>query len=398
MRIRKETPSSRLYCCCCCSLVSVVVSFLCFKILPHCPSITLHLFRRGRERERENKQMKETWDYQPLADLDWNWTAHSGCALIGGHIFGSLLAVQSLFCLLSDMLYQVKIWVPVPKWYWFSEFPAVLQCFSLFHPMCLVVLCSVLLLRVLLQLNRNNQHTAKDIGPVCAWADGKAFTLHGYKAVALTQALSQQPPTDTTDTVASITILHRQACGLCSNPQDIEVYHRTAHNLTEITTRAGVLYALLGDSYAIDHMDTYAGLSAPCRNCWMDNIRCTYHHCAGLCLWHRWVLRSPVTIDGQLNDCLQCDDDHCGRAFAQCAGANRRRVGIVTDIQRQEGEVWERPPTTNWPLTWPYNCLLSGFETTVCLIEAYDCEKPTIKCHCSIPILLRSAMRRWRTC
>jgi hypothetical protein len=37
-----------------------------------------------------------------------------------------------------------------------------------------------------------------------------------------------------------------------------------------------------------------------------------------------------------LNDCIRCDEQMCGPEFAQCAGANRRRAGMLTDINRPE--------------------------------------------------------------
>jgi hypothetical protein len=43
--------------------------------------------------------------------------------------------------------------------------------------------------------------------------------------------------------------------------------------------------------------------------------------------------------DGPLNPCLACDERKCGPAFKRCAGATRRRAGIVSDIQRSQGEV-----------------------------------------------------------
>ena len=37
-----------------------------------------------------------------------------------------------------------------------------------------------------------------------------------------------------------------------------------------------------------------------------------------------------------LSPCLACDEHFCGPEFLTCAGANRRRVGIVSDLQRHE--------------------------------------------------------------
>lgn len=36
----------------------------------------------------------------------------------------------------------------------------------------------------------------------------------------------------------------------------------------------------------------------------------------------------------RLDPCHACDERFCGHAFVECAGANRRRVGVVSDIER----------------------------------------------------------------
>ena len=79
------------------------------------------------------------------------------------------------------------------------------------------------------------------------------------------------------------------------------------------------------------------------QTCWKNNIQCTISHCKFTCLKAR-LLATPNNIknetDGtlKLNDCLECDERLCGPKFLECAGANRRRVGIVSDIKRDEEE------------------------------------------------------------
>ena len=42
---------------------------------------------------------------------------------------------------------------------------------------------------------------------------------------------------------------------------------------------------------------------------------------------------------GELSSCLKCDEALCGPAFMSCAGANRRRTCITSDIARVSAEV-----------------------------------------------------------
>ncbi len=46
------------------------------------------------------------------------------------------------------------------------------------------------------------------------------------------------------------------------------------------------------------------------------------------------ISRPFGTQEGELSDCLRCDEKLCGPAFISCAGANRRRAGVVSDIER----------------------------------------------------------------
>jgi len=50
-----------------------------------------------------------------------------------------------------------------------------------------------------------------------------------------------------------------------------------------------------------------------------------------------------------LNRCTRCDEIICGPAFVECAGANRRRTGIQSDIQRDaESEVCTKVQPKEW--------------------------------------------------
>ena len=51
----------------------------------------------------------------------------------------------------------------------------------------------------------------------------------------------------------------------------------------------------------------------------------------------------------ELNRCTLCDEKRCGIAFVECAGANRRRTAIISDIERDtEQEVCESVDQAWW--------------------------------------------------
>ncbi len=46
---------------------------------------------------------------------------------------------------------------------------------------------------------------------------------------------------------------------------------------------------------------------------------------------------------GAMSDCLACDESRCGADFIRCAGANRRSVGIASDIARPAAQICAAP-------------------------------------------------------
>ena len=52
-----------------------------------------------------------------------------------------------------------------------------------------------------------------------------------------------------------------------------------------------------------------------------------------------------------LDPCIACDEKLCGPAFLECAGANRRRAGVISDIERDlQNEVCQKV-NLDWILT-----------------------------------------------
>jgi hypothetical protein len=67
------------------------------------------------------------------------------------------------------------------------------------------------------------------------------------------------------------------------------------------------------------------------------------------CLKSMYLLREAKNQkDGSLNKCLECDENICGPAFVQCAGANRRRQGIRSDIRREDDKELCRLVQMDW--------------------------------------------------
>lgn len=142
---------------------------------------------------------------------------------------------------------------------------------------------------------------------------------------------------------AGVAVRHASACGACSNTADVEVMRRTRETLTHDARACGMRYFLIGRGAAARCLAP-VGFTPACTECWLDDMACAITHCTRICLWSR-LIAEPNNVDGRLNDCLQCDETHCGPEFGRCAGANRRRSGIVSDIERPAEQIWKGGPT-----------------------------------------------------
>ena len=122
-------------------------------------------------------------------------------------------------------------------------------------------------------------------------------------------------------------------CGACSNEHDVHLYWKTKNNLTMVSRLCAVT-SLVSEKLGEKCMKHYVGFTDECNKCWMENIKCDRENCKWVCLWS--LIRNEPYVDkeGKLNSCLQCDEDICGPAFKECAGANRRRSCIYSDIMR----------------------------------------------------------------
>ncbi|MFH1808276.1 MAG: hypothetical protein ABIJ09_06020 [Pseudomonadota bacterium] len=134
-------------------------------------------------------------------------------------------------------------------------------------------------------------------------------------------------------------VLHAGRCGQCSTPRDLAVYRSTRLTLTGQATTCAMRYFFQGRE-AAEHCTTAIGFTPGCAQCWVDNMACTIAHCREVCLVSRLTRQAANLPDGRLNPCLACDESYCGAPFIRCAGANRRRAGIVSDIVRPDEQVF----------------------------------------------------------
>mmetsp|Transcript_12142 Transcript_12142/g.25116 ORF Transcript_12142/g.25116 Transcript_12142/m.25116 type:complete len:250 (-) Transcript_12142:506-1255(-) len=132
-------------------------------------------------------------------------------------------------------------------------------------------------------------------------------------------------------------ILNCGHCGACSNRFDILVYNVTAQNLTTIMTQCAITGQFFGVSHTKACLQKNSNLSDSCASCWVQNAECNKKFCRRTCFHHKLLPFLPTWKswdDPRLDPCITCDEKFCGPEFVKCAGANRRRVGVVSDLQR----------------------------------------------------------------
>lgn len=161
--------------------------------------------------------------------------------------------------------------------------------------------------------------TGIDEGPVCG---------NDHVTYASYQALLQ---------ANSTTVMHCGNCGECSTAHDIQIYKDTRNTLTKTTRTCAIQSMFLGKKRAQRCMSEKVGLTDACNACWVENIECTKEKCRCTCLMY-YILGKGEFV-GKLDPCLACDESECGPAFAKCAGANRRRAGIKSDIARPDEQI-----------------------------------------------------------
>ena len=180
-------------------------------------------------------------------------------------------------------------------------------------------------------------------------------TLHLYQQEQVC-ALSSKNGTlslDTRDSDEEASfVAHCGACGACSNPHDIRLYDETKNTLYDDTVQCAKRGLVWGRKTADKCMQDRVDLTPACNDCWVDNILCDLKKCIFVCMWHGWFSQMDSTSGGgttALNRCTLCDEKRCGPSFVACAGANRRRAGILSDIERdQEQEVCQSVQPEWW--------------------------------------------------
>jgi len=143
---------------------------------------------------------------------------------------------------------------------------------------------------------------------------------------------------------AGAAVTHFGPCGACSSLANLAVYARNP-DLTEPVRQCG-LEGIGGGMEENVACLLELGFELPCAQIWYYNTSHTRDLCLLDCLA---LVDAPYhTEDGELNECLKCDERESGPVFKAVAGRTRRNTGLATALCRPCDEV--RPLSHDYPL------------------------------------------------
>jgi hypothetical protein len=151
-------------------------------------------------------------------------------------------------------------------------------------------------------------------------------------------------PTKALAVLANMTVAHCGACGMCSNPYDIQQYVVTRKSVARLAKQCGALAVIGTYAELTECLQERIGFSLPCTKCWSDNMMSTANYCLFACMKTTLTgLASTNNVIGLgdtvwLNQCIYCDEKRSGPQFVKCSGVARRRLGIRSEIERDPAE------------------------------------------------------------
>ncbi|CAK73651.1 unnamed protein product (macronuclear) [Paramecium tetraurelia] len=131
-------------------------------------------------------------------------------------------------------------------------------------------------------------------------------------------------------------VTHQGKCGACSTLQDLVVYLKT--DLTRLVRQCGLMYGL--SEYYLLQCIKDLGFSDTCAQVWLYNTLNTKKSCFWVCIGSFFTIEDFVK-NGQLNQCLQCDEDISGPIFKYESGRTRRNSGIKSEIDRPSDQIYD---------------------------------------------------------
>lgn len=137
----------------------------------------------------------------------------------------------------------------------------------------------------------------------------------------------------------NFSIVHCGACAACSNWNDLRLQWTTRTHLA-FDAQNCAKKSLFGGKDAVQRCNENSiGFSEQCAKCWTEDELCAKKNCVFIYL-QSVMLNKMTNFEVGPNQITSatCDEAMCGVDFTFCSGANRRRMNIVSTIERPENQ------------------------------------------------------------
>ena len=135
---------------------------------------------------------------------------------------------------------------------------------------------------------------------------------------------------------AGFIVTHAGSCGSCSTLVDLALYIEKPDLTAPVRECAVTSGGPVAGPACLERL----GFSPACARTWYFNAMNTRRECFWVCLG-MWVSAASSNLpNGQLHECLACDEARSGPAFKASAGRTRRNSGLRSSIDRADSEVF----------------------------------------------------------
>jgi hypothetical protein len=142
-----------------------------------------------------------------------------------------------------------------------------------------------------------------------------------------------------------LVVAHCGKCGACSNPADIQTYVETRKTIARTAKKCGSKAVFGSYEELMECLQDKINFTPPCTKCWTENMINTATYCLFTCMKATFTGTATTNnVKGTgnktvwLNQCIYCDEKMSGPAFVNCSGVARRRLGVVSEIERNPDE------------------------------------------------------------
>mmetsp|Transcript_49945 Transcript_49945/g.55769 ORF Transcript_49945/g.55769 Transcript_49945/m.55769 type:complete len:886 (+) Transcript_49945:3-2660(+) len=134
---------------------------------------------------------------------------------------------------------------------------------------------------------------------------------------------------------AGYKLIHCGECGKCSNWNDLKLQWTTRTFLAKVAKKCAQKSILGSVDSVTECNEKTIGFTRECAKCWTEDGLCARNNCFWIFL-QSMMINAITDFRVGFNDITSatCDEAMCGPVFGPCVGAIRRKMNIISDIER----------------------------------------------------------------